>query len=164
MAAINTRIVRRSHALMGQPWGEDFRYSEVMGTGKGAKGFSRALSIAGGMVAFMASLAIPLTRPFVEKRLPSPGEGPNADVRAKGRFRTEFVALGDGKSLTGTVSDQRDPGYGSTAVMLSEAALCLALEGQELEAEGGILTPAPTMGMRLVERLRAAGMTFDVNP
>ena len=164
MAAINTRIVRRSHALMGQPWGEDFRYSEVMGTGKGAKGFSRALSIAGGMVAFMASLAIPLTRPFVEKRLPSPGEGPNADVRAKGRFRTEFVALGDGTSLTGTVSDQRDPGYGSTAVMLSEAALCLALEGQELEAEGGILTPAPTMGMRLVERLRAAGMTFDVNP
>jgi short subunit dehydrogenase-like uncharacterized protein len=164
MAAINTRIVRRSHALMGQPWGEDFRYSEVMGTGKGAKGFSRALSVAGGMVAFMASLAIPLTRPFVEKRLPSPGEGPNAEVRAKGRFRTEFVALGDGKSLTGTVSDQRDPGYGSTAVMLSEAALCLALEGQELEAEGGILTPAPTMGMRLVERLRAAGMTFDVKP
>jgi short subunit dehydrogenase-like uncharacterized protein len=164
MAAINTRIVRRSHALMGQPWGEDFRYSEVMGTGKGAKGFSRALSVAGGMVAFMASLAIPLTRPFVEKRLPSPGEGPNAEARAKGRFRTEFVALGDGKSLTGTVSDQRDPGYGSTAVMLSEAALCLALEGQELEAEGGILTPAPTMGMRLVERLRAAGMTFDVNP
>ncbi len=164
MAAINTRIVRRSHALMGQPWGEDFRYSEVMGTGKGAKGFSRALSVAGGMVAFMASLAIPLTRPFVEKRLPSPGEGPNAEVRAKGRFRTEFVALGDGKSLSGTVSDQRDPGYGSTAVMLSEAALCLALEGQELEAEGGILTPAPTMGMRLVERLRAAGMTFDVKP
>jgi len=164
MAAINTRIVRRSHALMGQPWGEDFRYSEVMGTGKGAKGFSRALSVAGGMVAFMASLAIPLTRPFVEKRLPSPGEGPNAEVRAKGRFRTEFVALGDGKSLTGTVSDQRDPGYGSTAVMLSEAALCLALEGQALEAEGGILTPAPTMGMRLVERLRAAGMTFDVKP
>ncbi|MGB5286425.1 MAG: saccharopine dehydrogenase NADP-binding domain-containing protein [Polyangiales bacterium] len=164
MAATNTRIVRRSHALMGQPWGEHFRYSEVMGTGKGAKGFSRALSVAGGMVAFMASLAIPLTRPFVEKRLPSPSEGPNAEVRAKGRFRTEFVALGDGKSLTGTVSDQRDPGYGSTAVMLSEAALCLALEGQALEAEGGILTPAPTRGMRLVERLRAAGMTFDVKP
>ncbi len=164
MAAINTRIVRRSHALMGQPWGEHFRYSEVMGTGKGAKGFSRALSVAGGMVAFMASLAIPLTRPFVEKRLPSPGEGPNAETRAKGRFRTEFVALGDGKSLSGTVSDQRDPGYGSTAVMLSEAALCLALQGQELEAEGGILTPAPAMGMRLVERLRAAGMTFDVKP
>ena len=162
MAAINTRIVRRSHALMGQPWGADFRYSEVMGTGKGARGFAGALSIAAGVVAFMASLAIPLTRPLVEKRLPSPGEGPNAEARAKGRFRTDFVALGDGHSLRGTVADQRDPGYGSTAVMLSEAALCLALQGQELEAEGGILTPAPTMGMRLVERLRAAGLTFEV--
>ncbi|RZV52003.1 MAG: saccharopine dehydrogenase [Deltaproteobacteria bacterium] len=163
MAAINTRVVRRSHALMGQPWGADFRYSEVMGTGKGAKGLSAAVSIAGGMVAFMASLAIPLTRPFVEKRLPSPGEGPDAEARAKGRFKTAFVALGDGQSVRGTVSDQRDPGYGSTAVMLSEAALCLALQGQELEVEGGILTPAPTMGMRLVERLRAAGLKFEVD-
>jgi len=164
MAAINTRIVRRSHALMDQPWGADFRYSEVAGTGKGAKGFATAVSIAGGTVAFMASLAIPLTRPFVEKRLPSPGEGPNAEARAKGRFKTGLVALGDGQSLRGTVADQRDPGYGSTAVMLSEAALCLALQGQELEAEGGILTPASTMGMPLIERLRAAGMTFEVQP
>jgi short subunit dehydrogenase-like uncharacterized protein len=64
--------------------------------------------------------------------------------------------------VRGVVSDQRDPGYGSTAVMLSEAALCLALQGQELEAEGGILTPAAAMGMRLVERLRAAGLKFEV--
>ena len=162
MAAINTRIVRRSQALMGQPWGSDFRYSEVMGTGKGAKGLAAAVSVAGGMVAFMASLAIPLTRPFVEKRLPSPGEGPDAEARAKGRFKTAFVALDDGQSLRGTVADKRDPGYGSTAVMLSEAALCLALQGEELETEGGILTPASAMGMRLVERLRAAGLTFEV--
>ena len=45
MAGINTRVVRRSHALMGLPWGEDFRYSEVTGTGKGVKGWSRAASI-----------------------------------------------------------------------------------------------------------------------
>ncbi len=163
MAAINTRIVRRSHALMGQPWGADFRYSEVMGTGKGAKGLSAALALAAGMVAFLASLAIPFTRPLVEKRLPSPGEGPSAEARAKGRFRTELIALGDGQSLRATVSDQRDPGYGSTAVMLSEAALCLALQGQELEAEGGVLTPGKAMGMLLVDRLRAAGMTFAVH-
>ena len=57
MAAINTRVVRRSHALMGLPWGDGFRYSEVMGTGKGPKGLSRALSVAGGVVLFMASIA-----------------------------------------------------------------------------------------------------------
>jgi len=162
MAAINTRIVRRSHVLMGQPWGAEFRYSEVMGTGKGVKGLSAAVSLSAGVVAFMATLAIPLTRPFVEKRLPSPGEGPSAEARAKGRFKTALIALGNGGSLHGIVADRRDPGYGSTAVMLSESALCLALQGKDLQAEGGILTPASAMGMRLVERLRAAGMTFEV--
>jgi short subunit dehydrogenase-like uncharacterized protein len=162
MAAINTRIVRRSHALMGLPWGEGFRYSEVMGTGKGAKGWSGAVSLTVGLVAFMGSLALPFTRPFVEKRLPSPGEGPNKEARDKGSFKTLFVALGDGQTERAVVSDQRDPGYGSTAVMLSEAALCLALEGPQLPSGGGILTPATAMGMRLVERLRAAGLTLEV--
>jgi short subunit dehydrogenase-like uncharacterized protein len=46
--------------------------------------------------------------------------------------------------------------------MLSESALCLAFDGAELKSEGGILTPASAMGMRLVERLRAAGMTFEI--
>ncbi|MGB8331162.1 MAG: saccharopine dehydrogenase NADP-binding domain-containing protein [Polyangiales bacterium] len=162
MASHNTRIVRRSHFLMGQPWGADFRYSEVVGTGKGPKGLSVAVSVAAGMLAFMASLAIPLSRPLVEKRLPSPGEGPSAESRAKGRFKMQLIALGGGKSVRGVVADQRDPGYGSTAVMLSESALCLALQGRELQVDGGIRTPAPTMGMRLVERLRAAGMTFEI--
>jgi len=162
MAAINTRIVRRSHALMGLPWGEGFRYSEVMGTGKGAKGWSRAASLTVGVIALMGSLALPLTRPFVEKRLPSPGEGPDQEAREKGSFKTLFVALGDGGVERAIVADRRDPGYGSTAVMLSEAAICLALEGAQLECGGGILTPATAMGMRLVERLRAAGLTFEV--
>ena len=94
--------------------------------------------------------------------LPSPGEGPSAEARARGRFRHNFVAIGDGQSLRGFVSDRRDPGYGSTAVMLSEAALCLALEGAQLETEGGILTPASAMGMRLVDRLRKAGLKLEV--
>jgi short subunit dehydrogenase-like uncharacterized protein len=162
MAAINTRIVRRSHALMGLPWGDDFRYSEVMSTGKGAKGFSRAAAFVGGMVAFMGSLALPVTRPLVVKRLPSPGEGPSKEARDRGFFKTRLVALNDGQTVRGLVADQRDPGYGSTAVMLSESALCLAFDGVELHSDGGILTPASAMGMRLVERLRRAGMTFEI--
>ena len=162
MAAINTRIVRRSHALMGLPWGEDFRYSEVMSTGKGPRGFTRAVAFAGGIAAFMGTVALPLTRPFVVKRLPSPGEGPSEQARAKGYFNTRHVAIGDGQTVRGLVADQRDPGYGSTAVMLSESALCLAFDGAELQVEGGILTPATAMGMRLVERLRAAGLTFEI--
>jgi len=162
MATINTRIVRRSHALMGLPWGEDFRYSEVMSTGKGAKGWSRAVSLTAGIVALIGGVALPFTRPLLEKRLPSPGEGPSKEVRDNGFFKTRLLALGDGQVVRGLVADRHDPGYGSTAIMLSESAMCLVLDGAELEAEGGILTPASAMGMRLVERLRAAGMTFEV--
>ena len=65
--------------------------------------------------------------------------------------------------VRGKIADRRDPGYGSTAVMLSEAALCLALEGDQLQTEGGILTPASAMGMRLIDRLRSAGLTLTVD-
>jgi short subunit dehydrogenase-like uncharacterized protein len=162
MAAINTRVVRRSHALMGLPYGPDFRYSEVMSTGRRLGGFTRAVSFAGGIAAFIASIAFPLTRPFVVKRLPSPGEGPSPESRERGFFKTLHVAVDNGDVVRGQVSDTRDPGYGSTAVMLSEAALCLALQGTELETEGGILTPASAMGTRLIERLRNAGLTLEV--
>jgi short subunit dehydrogenase-like uncharacterized protein len=162
MASINTRVVRRSHALMGLPWGEGFHYSEVMTTGKGAAGLSRAMAVAGGVIAFMAGVAFPITRPLIEKRLPSPGEGPSKEVRDKGFFKTRLIALGEGQTVRGLVADQRDYGYGSTAVMLSEAALCLAFDDARIPSDGGILTPATAMGMRLVERLRAAGMTFEV--
>jgi short subunit dehydrogenase-like uncharacterized protein len=47
--------------------------------------------------------------------------------------------------------------------MLGESALCLALDGAELDSPGGVLTPASAMGSTLIERLRAAGMVFDVD-
>jgi short subunit dehydrogenase-like uncharacterized protein len=76
--------------------------------------------------------------------------------------------LGEGRSprtgrevkLKGKVAAQGDPGYAATARMLSEAALCLAFDANP--PQGGVLTPASSMGMRLVERLRKAGMTFEV--
>ncbi|MCZ6807839.1 MAG: saccharopine dehydrogenase NADP-binding domain-containing protein, partial [Deltaproteobacteria bacterium] len=131
MAAINTRIVRRSHALMGLPWGEGFRYSEVMTMGKGARGFARAAAMAGGVVGFFALVALPVTRPMIEKRLPAPGEGPDKEARENGFFKTRLIALGNGHEVRGIVEGFQDPGYGATAIMLSEAALCLALDGAE---------------------------------
>jgi short subunit dehydrogenase-like uncharacterized protein len=146
MAAINTRVVRRSHALMGLPWGQNFRYSEVMSTGRGLAGLTRAVSFTGG----------------IAKRLPSPGEGPSEEARKRGFFKTLHVAVDGDDVVRGQISDTRDPGYGSTAVMLSEAAVCLALEGGQLETEGGILTPASAMGDRLIRRLRNAGLALSV--
>ena len=53
-----------------------------------------------------------------------------------------------------------DPGYDETARMLGESALCLAFD--ELPATAGQVTTAQAMGERLIGRLRAAGMGFEV--
>ncbi|HJL16627.1 MAG TPA: saccharopine dehydrogenase NADP-binding domain-containing protein [Sandaracinaceae bacterium LLY-WYZ-13_1] len=169
MAAINTRIVRRSHALMGYPWGRDFRYSESMSFGGGPKGLLTSVVVTGVLGGVVAGSALPPVRVLLKKRLPKPGEGPSAEQREKGFFRVRLVAkgrdeAGNPATLRGLVEGQNDPGYGETAKMLGESAVCLALDGASLEAGGGIRTPASTMGLRLVERLRDAGMTFDPKP
>ena len=41
MAGCNTRVVRRTHSLLGHPWGEAFSYMEVLGTGDGVGGWLR---------------------------------------------------------------------------------------------------------------------------
>ena len=162
MAGINTRIVRRSHALLGSPWGDGFRYSEVVATGRGPRGWSKAAALAGGIAGFFAASSLPLTRPILESRLPAPGEGPSQEARERGFFNTHLLALGNGSTVRGLVADQRDPGYSSTAVMIAESALCLALDELEVPHQGGVLTPATAMGTRLIDRLKAAGLTFEV--
>lgn len=167
MAAINTRVVRRSNYLMDHRYGRDFRYSEAMSTGRGPKGAVFATAVTTGLGAFLGAASVPPLRKLLEKRLPKPGEGPDRETREKGYFVVRLIGKGraaDGREVTlrGRVEGKADPGYGETAKMLSESALCLALEGAQLDAPGGIRTPASTMGMRLVERLRAAGMVFSV--
>jgi short subunit dehydrogenase-like uncharacterized protein len=168
MAAINTRVVRRSNRLLGYAWGEDFRYSEAMSFGAGAKGFLTASAVAGGTTGFLAAAIVPPLRRLLAKTvLPAPGEGPSKAARDAGYFTSRLVGLGRTREgtparLFGTVKGTSDPGYGETAKMLTESAVCLALD-EAIPREGGILTPASAMGMVLVERLRRAGMTFATN-
>lgn len=61
------------------------------------------------------------------------------------------------------VTGDRDPGYGSTAKMISEAAICLANDVDRKAVPGGLWTPASAMGTRLIDRLqRNAGLTFEM--
>lgn len=161
MQAINARVVRRSHALAGRPWGRDWAYQEVMGLGRSLGAGLGALAVAAGLPAFAVASQLPLVRPWIERRLPAPGQGPSAEARARGRYQVRTYGTVDGVTATVTMADRRDPGYDGTAVLLGEAALALALDPPT--TGGGVLTPAFALAPALVPRLRAAGVTIDVS-
>lgn len=162
MAAINTRVVRRSNALLDFAYGKDFRYDEATDVGPGLAGLARAAGLSAGVALFVAAAVTPPGRALLSRFLPAPGEGPTLEQRENGCFRVELRGVSTGgDALQAVVAADRDPGYGATSIMLSESALCLAED--KLPARGGVLTTASCMGMALVERLRAAGMTLRVS-
>lgn len=164
MAAINTRVVHRSNALSGASYGRDFRYDEGVITGRGMKGRATAYATMGGLGGFMLGASLKPTRWVLEKFVPKPGEGPSREDQEKGFFDLRFHGqTSDGHVLRARVTGDRDPGYGSTAKMLGEAAVCLATDLAQGEPKGGFWTPATAFDGTLVERLREkAGLTFEV--
>jgi short subunit dehydrogenase-like uncharacterized protein len=167
MAPINTRIVRRSNALLreeGRGYGARFRYHEAMSFAPSARGLVGAAVVTGGLGGILAATALPGVRSLVARHIvPAPGEGPSRAAMERGYYELRVVAQTEsGRRLDGTVAGKGDPGYIETAKMLSESAFCLAKDGARLPSRFGVLTPATAMGMRLVERLRAAGITFEI--
>jgi short subunit dehydrogenase-like uncharacterized protein len=159
MAGINTRVVRRAHALAGFPWGTDFVYREVMSTPGNARGAIMAVGVTAGLGAIAFAMSRPFLRNQLAKRAPKPGEGPSAEVRERGHWKVRLVAEGNGDdAVLYTVSDRGDPGYGSTSRMLGEAAACLARD--PLSSPGGVQTPSVAMAQPLLDRLRRAGLVF----
>jgi short subunit dehydrogenase-like uncharacterized protein len=157
MAAINTRIVRRSHALLGWPWGHRFRYSESVITGPGLAGWTRAAAMTAALGGFFTAASVGPARAVMNRLfLPQPGEGPDEAAREAGGF--EMLLIGrlpaaPLRRLQARVTGRRDPGYGATARMLGEAATCLALDGDRLPVAGGSWTPATAFGTLLIDRL-----------
>ena len=163
MAAINTRVVRRSNALQDWAYGRRFRYREAMAMGDGATGRAKAAALSGGLGALVAGLTFSPTRAVLDRVLPSPGEGPDEQARRKGFFKIDVhTRTSSGARYVAHIAAQGDPGYAATAVMLGESALCLSQDGDRLPPRAGVLTPSTGLGMALVERLRAAGQTLDV--
>ncbi len=163
MAGINTKVVRRSHALQGYPYGREFRYHEAIMTGRGIAGWFRANAVTVGLGAFVFLASFSFTRAVLERFvLPKPGEGPDEHARETGFFDLrQFGRLPDGAVLKARITGDRDPGYGSTSKMLSECAVCLA--NDDLETGGGIWTPAAAMGEFLLQRLQTnAGLSFEL--
>jgi short subunit dehydrogenase-like uncharacterized protein len=144
MAPINTKNVHRSNALMNHSYGKDFSYNEMWVSGPGDEGKAVAKMVAS--VNFMNDA-------------PEPGEGPSRESREKGSYDILFCADMNEESVHVSVKGDMDPGYGSTSKMITESAICLVRECDDLV--GGIYTPASSMGNKLIKRLQAnAGLTF----
>jgi short subunit dehydrogenase-like uncharacterized protein len=163
MAGINTRVVRRSNALLDFAYGRDFSYQEAVLAPRRQGGVGARLT-ALGMTAGTFSLAVPPLRAVARRFLPAPGEGPSREQREKGFFDIYLYGVhpdNPDNDLIARVTGDRDPGYGSTSKMLGEAAVCLARE--DLDCDGGFWTPASAMGATLIERLEdSAGLTFTL--
>ena len=146
MAPINTKNIHRSNALMDHIYGEDFCYNEMWIQGTGDKGKAAADFI---------SKSNPLNN------APQPGEGPSRESRENGNYDLLFCGDIDDKSIHVSVTGDMDPGYGSTSKMITESAVCLVKECDDLK--GGIYTSASSMGTKLIKRLvDNAGLTFEL--
>jgi short subunit dehydrogenase-like uncharacterized protein len=164
MATANTRIVRRTNAVLGYPYGREFRYDEFLVAGRGVRGFAVATGLTLATIAAVTSLALPPLAAVTRRFMPKPGAGPKAEQLAAGSFTMEVLGTCAGQHIKARVSTDRDPLYAATASMLAESALCLAQDSGALPVAGGSWTPGSALGAPLVERLNRAGVRFELVP
>jgi short subunit dehydrogenase-like uncharacterized protein len=150
---IDPQTVLRSAAALDR-YGPDFTYSHYLVT----KSLQNSVGLVAGAGALVALSQVGFTRKML-LRLRSPGEGPSPEQRERAWFKVRMVGDADGQRV---IADVRggDPGYGETSKMLAESALCLAFDS--LPEVAGQVTPAVAMGQALIDRLVAAGITFEV--
>jgi short subunit dehydrogenase-like uncharacterized protein len=161
MAPVNTRIVRRTNALLGEAYGRDFRYEEACAFGHGPGAAAQAFGASAQLLGLVGLGAVAPGRALLARLGPKPGEGPSQAVRASSSF--ELIVQGEGDGLTAEASvTGGDPGYGETAKMISEVAVALACDGDRLPARFGVLTPVAALEGRLIERLRAVGIGLAI--
>jgi short subunit dehydrogenase-like uncharacterized protein len=153
LPTIDPQIVARSAALL-EDYGPDFCYQHYASV--------KRLPVIAAAAVGLAGMVVLAQLPPVRRGLSSllkPGEGPSEQRRAQSWFKARFVGEGGGKRVVTEVAGG-DPGYGETAKMLGESALCLAFD--ELPPTAGQLTPAAAMGDALLARLVDAGIVFRI--
>jgi short subunit dehydrogenase-like uncharacterized protein len=159
MGSINTRVVRRTQALLGTRF--DYQEYSKFGSSRTA----RTMLIGGKVFEGMAASGI--GRRIIKGLLPKPGEGPSEKVMNEGLFECEFVAAAkSGKRARGFFKGQGDAGNRITVKCLCESAFVLAQPRTSSEGltpfAGGVLTPVTGLGEVLVGRLAKAGIRFEI--
>lgn len=165
MAAINTRIVLRSNALRAEPYAAVFAYDEGTLTGTGRPGEKKARRLARGARLMGLVMTVRSLRWLASRfLLPKPGTGPSPKAQREGCYDLRFFGRTEqGEEIMVKVTGDRDPGYGSTAKMLAQAAISLRRDVDKGEVRGGFWTPASVFGDKLIARLQNyAGIRFEV--
>jgi short subunit dehydrogenase-like uncharacterized protein len=150
---IDPQVVLRSARAL-ERYGPAFSYGHYIAIKK----LPMAAALVGGVGAAVVLAQVPPARRWLLGRKAS-GDGPTAAQREKAWFRVRFVGEGGGKRVVTEVSGG-DPGYGETAKMLGESALCLAFDN--VPKSSGQVTTAVAMGEKLLARLIRAGLVFRV--
>jgi short subunit dehydrogenase-like uncharacterized protein len=165
MAVANTRIVRRSNALLDYAYGRRFEYAEQMSMGRS---FVAPAAAAMATVGNAATMALGsryfdrLPNKLVERIAPAPGSGPSERAREQGHYKFEtYTTTTTGARYPATMSQKGDPGYKATSVLLGESGLTLALDRDRLSDLRGVLTPATAMGDALMARFPGAGVLLE---
>ncbi|MFE3384007.1 saccharopine dehydrogenase family protein [Streptomyces anulatus] len=153
LPTVDPTIVGRSARSL-ERYGPDFRYRHFASV----KTLPMALGAPVAIGALVAAAQVEGAREWLMGRY-EPGQGPDEDRRRRSWFTIRFVGEGGGRRVFTEVSGG-DPGYGETAKILAESAVCLALD--ELPETSGQVTTAVAMGDALLERLTAAGLRFRV--
>ncbi|MCX4605591.1 saccharopine dehydrogenase NADP-binding domain-containing protein [Streptomyces anulatus] len=153
LPTVDPTIVGRSARSL-ERYGPDFRYRHFASV----KTLPMALGAPVAIGALVAAAQVEGAREWLMGRY-EPGQGPDEDRRRRSWFTIRFVGEGGGRRVFTEVSGG-DPGYGETAKILAESAVCLALD--ELPETSGQVTTAVAMGDALLERLTATGLRFRV--
>jgi short subunit dehydrogenase-like uncharacterized protein len=149
---IDPLVVLRSARALDR-YGPDFRYAHYIVV----KRLPSLALLGAGVVTLGALAQLKPTRDLL-LRVKDQGDGPSDAKRANSWFSVRFKGEGGGRRVITQVSGG-DPGYGETAKMLAESALCLAHD--ELPPTAGQVTPAVAMGWPLIDRLQRAGIRFE---
>jgi short subunit dehydrogenase-like uncharacterized protein len=166
-AAPNTRVVRRSNALLDYAYGRRFCYAEQMSMGRSLAAPIAAAMGTGASIAMFAlggRFAHRVPSRLVERIAPKPGTGPSESAREKGHYTVEtYTTATTGARYRARMSQRGDFGYKATSVLLGESALALAMDRDQLSDLRGVLTPAAAMGDALLVRLPAAGVSLETS-
>ena len=165
MAGINTRVVHRTNSVTEFFYGKNFRYNEVSSFDRGLSGFLKAFNMLMTLFFLRFSLRTNLLIWILKKTtFPKPGEGPSKHKMKNGFFKMKIIGfINEMRKNSVTVTGDSDPGYSATAKMLTESAICILLNENKIPKKYGVLTPASSIGLILIERLKDKGISFTID-